>query len=87
MLPLIYTQNDWLSKYFVFIIILIFIPVAIYTKGYITEYKKHYNVNYMLFLIILFVASMIGVVASTNAISFLIFWEDYVYNIIFLSYL
>ena len=75
MLSLIYTQNDWLSKYFVFIIILIFIPVAIYTKGYITEYKKHYCVNYMLFLIILFVASMIGVVASTNAISFLIFWE------------
>ena len=75
MLPLIYFQNDWLSTYFVFIIILIFIPVAIYTKGYIMEYKKHYNVNYMVFLIALFVASMVGVVASSNAISFLIFWE------------
>ncbi|WP_343216217.1 proton-conducting transporter membrane subunit [Clostridium frigoris] len=75
MLPLINFQNDWLSAYFVFIIILIFIPVAIYTKGYIMEYKKHYSVNYMLFLIILFVASMIGVVVSNNAISFLVFWE------------
>ncbi|WP_304519411.1 proton-conducting transporter transmembrane domain-containing protein [Clostridium estertheticum] len=75
MLPLINFQKDWLSTYFVFIIILIFIPVAIYTKGYIMEYKKHYSVNYMLFLIILFVASMIGVVVSNNAISFLVFWE------------
>ena len=75
MLPLIYFQRDWLSIYFVFIIILIFIPVAIYTKGYIMEYKKHYSVNYMLLLIVLFVASMIGVVVSNNAISFLVFWE------------
>jgi len=74
-LPLISLQKDWLSIYFVFIIILIFIPVAIYTKGYIMEYKKHYSVNYMLTLIALFVISMIGVVVSDNAISFLIFWE------------
>jgi len=39
------------------------------------EYKKHYSVKYMLFLIILFVASMIGVVFSDNAIKFLVFWE------------
>ncbi|MBU3180454.1 proton-conducting transporter transmembrane domain-containing protein [Clostridium psychrophilum] len=75
MLPLINFQKDWLSAYFVFIIVLIFIPVAIYTKGYITEYKKHYSANYMLVLIVLFVASMIGVVVSNNSISFLIFWE------------
>jgi len=74
-LPLINFQKDWLSTYFVFIIILIFIPVAIYTKGYIMEYKKHYSVNYMLVLIVLFVASMIGVVVSDNSISFLVFWE------------
>jgi len=75
LLPLINFQKDWLSLYFIFIIILIFIPVAIYTKGYILEYKKHYSANYMLVLIGLFVASMIGVVASSNAISFLVFWE------------
>ncbi|MCB2293225.1 hypothetical protein LGK95_06790 [Clostridium algoriphilum] len=75
MLPLINFQNDWLSTYFVFIIILIFIPVAIYTKGYIMEYKKHYSSNYMVALIVLFVASMIGVVVSDNSISFLVFWE------------
>ena len=75
MLHLINFQKDWLSLYFVFIIILIFIPVAIYTKGYIMEYKKHYSAKYMLILIGLFVASMIGVVVSNNAISFLVFWE------------
>ena len=75
MLPFINFQKDWLSIYFVFIIILIFIPVAIYTKGYIMEYKKHYSVKYMLALIILFVASMIGVVFADNSIDFLVFWE------------
>jgi hydrogenase-4 component B len=74
-LPLINVQKDWLSIYFVFIIILIFIPVAIYTKGYVMEYKKHYSVKYMIFLIILFVVSMIGVVLSDNGIAFLVFWE------------
>lgn len=75
MLSLINFQMDWLSIYFVFIIILIFIPVAIYTKGYTMEYKKHYSIKYMVFLIILFVASMIGVVLANNAIDFLIFRE------------
>jgi hydrogenase-4 component B len=74
-LPLINIQKDWLSIYFALIIILIFIPVAIYTKGYIMEYKKHYSIKYMLFLIILFVASMLGVVLSSNGIEFLVFWE------------
>lgn len=75
MLSLINFQKDWLSIYFVFIIILVFIPVAIYTKGYIMEYKEHYSVKYMLFLIILFAASMIGVVLASNGIDFIIFWE------------
>ncbi|MCJ7688533.1 MAG: hypothetical protein MUO60_04345 [Clostridiaceae bacterium] len=75
MLPLLNNQKDWLSIYFVLIIILIFIPVAIYTKGYIKEYKKHYSIKYMLSLIILFVVSMIGVVIADNSINFLIYWE------------
>lgn len=75
MLSLIHFQNDWLSIYFAFIIVLIFIPVAIYTKGYINEYKKQYSIKYMLLLIILFVASMIGVVLANDGITFLVFWE------------
>lgn len=75
MLSLFGFQKDWLSIYFAFIIILIFIPVAIYTKGYILEYKKHYSIKYMFFLIILFEASMIGVVLANNGITFLVFWE------------
>ncbi|WP_026882625.1 proton-conducting transporter membrane subunit [Clostridium akagii] len=75
MLSLFGFQNDWLSIYFVLIVILIFIPVAIYTKGYILEYKKHYSIKYMLFLIILFVTSMIGVVLANNGITFIVFWE------------
>ena len=75
MLSLINFQRDWLSIYFVFIIILISIPVGIYSKGYIMEYKKHYSAKYMVFLIILFVASMLGVVLANNAIDFLAFWE------------
>ncbi len=75
MLSLINFQNDWLSIYFVLIISLVFIPVAIYTKGYIEEYREHYSLRYMLSLIILFAASMIGVVLASNAIDFLVFWE------------
>lgn len=75
MLSLFGFQNDWLSIYFVLIVILIFIPVAIYTKGYIIEYKKHYSIKYMLLLIILFVASMIGVILAENGMVFLVFWE------------
>ena len=75
MLSLLNSQKDWLSIYFVIIIILISIPVGIYTKGYMMEYKKHYSIKYMVFLIILFVASMIGVVLATNGIDFLVFWE------------
>lgn len=75
MLSFINFQKDWLSIYFVLIIILIFIPVAIYSRGYIMEYKKHYSIKYMLTLIILFVVSMIGVVLANNSIEFLVFWE------------
>lgn len=68
-------QLDFLSVYFALIIILISIPVSIYTIGYINEYKKPYSKKYMVILITLFVASMLGVVLSDNGITFLVFWE------------
>lgn len=68
-------MRDWLTIYFFVLIILISIPVFIYSKGYIYEYKTNYSAKYFWTLMILFCGSMLGVVVSGNSISFLVFWE------------
>jgi hydrogenase-4 component B len=68
-------MHDKLSIFFMFLIIIIFIPIAIYSIGYKNEYKKYYSVKYMIIMMLLFVFSMLGVVFATNGITFLVFWE------------
>ncbi len=70
-----YIMHDWLSIYFSLIIIIIFIPIFIYSIGYVQEYKKRYSTSYLWGMMIFFVISMLGVVLSSNSLSFLIFWE------------
>ena len=70
-----FVMRDKLSLYFVFLIILIVIPVFIYSTGYIKEYEKKYNTSYLWLMMIIFVLAMLGVVISSNSISFVVFWE------------
>lgn len=68
-------MKDYLSLYFVFLIVMMTIPIFIYSIGYIKEYKNEYCIEYFWLIMILFVLSMIGVVLSSNSISFVVFWE------------
>ncbi|WP_242941648.1 proton-conducting transporter transmembrane domain-containing protein [Parasporobacterium paucivorans] len=68
-------MDDFLSVFFLFIIILIAIPVSVYSTGYIKKYRNIYSGRYFWIMFGLFVLSMIGVVMSSNSISFMVFWE------------
>jgi len=65
-------QFDTLSIVFIALIALGAIPNFVYSSGYLPhiERKGHYLVHYFSFI-----ASMIGVVVSANALVFLFFWE------------
>ncbi len=66
---------DLLSIFFAFIIILITIPIGIYSIGYMKEYKEKYSTSYFTLIFTLFIFSMLAVVVSRNAIVFMVFWE------------
>lgn len=68
-------MHDFLSLYFVALIIITALPVFIYSIGYLEEYRKNYSIKYFWGMMIFFLMSMIGVVLSDNSISFIIFWE------------
>lgn len=70
-----YVMKDYLTLFFVFLIILIVIPIFIYSIGYINEYRGKYSVKYFWIILTLFVLSMLGVVLSNNSPSFIVFWE------------
>ena len=65
-------QFDTLSLVFVLLIALGSIPNIIYSSGYLSHIsnKLHYQIHYYSFIL-----SMIGVVLSANALTFLFFWE------------
>ena len=66
---------DNLSMFFVMAIILVSIPVLIYSLGYLKEYKGTYSVGYNLIMTLVFIASMVLVVISKDSITFIVFWE------------
>ena len=66
---------DVLSLFFAAVILLIAIPIGIYSTGYMREYKGKYSLRYFALILILFLLSMLGVVFSRNAFSFMVFWE------------
>ncbi len=68
-------MHDFLSIYFIVLIIITALPVLIYSIGYMEEYKENYSIKYFWAMLLLFIFSMIGVAISPNAISFIIFWE------------
>lgn len=68
-------MHDFLSVYFIVLIIVTALPVVIYSAGYLEEYKSHYSIKYFWVMMMSFLFSMVGVVLSTNGISFIVFWE------------
>lgn len=70
-----YVMKDFLSIFFVLLIVLIVIPVSFYSLGYLKEYKKNYSIKYFWLVFFIFILSMIGVVLAGDGIVFMVFWE------------
>lgn len=66
---------DRLAAFFILTISIIATAVAIYSLSYLEHYTQTRRKNIHLFLMNVFILSMIFVVASRNMLSFLIFWE------------
>ena len=66
---------DPLSLFFVFVILLISIPSAVYSVGYLKHEFSHKKIVSAWILLFLFVLSMLLVVTVSNALLFLICWE------------
>lgn len=67
--------NDPLSRFFVFTILLICLPSAVYSIGYLKGAYSKKRIFIAWILLILFVISMLLVVTARNAFVFLVFWE------------
>ena len=68
-------MHDFLSVFFIVLIVITAVPNIIYSFGYLEEYRKEYSLKYIWGMMALFILSMAGVVLSDNGISFMIFWE------------
>lgn len=68
-------MRDFLSIYFMVLILVTALPNIVYSLGYVREYSNDYSTRYLWGMTALFVASMAGVVLSGNSLSFMIFWE------------
>ncbi|MBK5252003.1 MAG: hypothetical protein JJE29_05155 [Peptostreptococcaceae bacterium] len=66
---------DNLSIFFAATIILVSIPILIYSLGYLKEYKGTYSVGYNLIMTLVFIVSMVLVVISKDSMTFIVFWE------------
>lgn len=66
---------DPLSIFFIFVILLISIPSAVYSAGYLKGEYSNRKIAVAWILLVLFVISMLLVVTVKNAFIFLIFWE------------
>ncbi len=68
-------MHDFLSVFFIVLIVVTAIPNIIYSFGYLEEYRKEYSLKYIWGMMVSFILSMAGVVLSDNGISFMVFWE------------
>jgi len=65
-----------LENYFLLIFSVLWFAVSFYSDFYFGEYLKHWKkMNYYYIMLLLFITSMLGVIVSSEAIIFLIFWE------------
>ncbi|MBP1745063.1 MAG: dehydrogenase [Firmicutes bacterium] len=68
-------MHDFLSVFFIVLIVITALPNVIYSFGYLEEYRKDYSLKYLWGMMALFILSMAGVVISADGVSFMIFWE------------
>ncbi|HNX25219.1 MAG TPA: proton-conducting transporter membrane subunit [Spirochaetota bacterium] len=66
---------DSLSSLFVFIFSAVYLPVSIYSKGYLEHYNDGKKERLHYICLSLLISSMMLVVTVTNAIMFLVLWE------------
>lgn len=66
---------DALSALFIFIISLIALLASVYALGYVKHYYQKYNIGALGFFYNIFLAGMVMVASTDNALFFLIAWE------------
>jgi hydrogenase-4 component B len=66
---------DPLSRWFIAIIGLIGIPVALFSPGYLHHLRHHVSLGFVWAALSLLIISMAGVVLAANVLVFLVFWE------------
>ncbi|MFA6096957.1 MAG: hydrogenase 4 subunit B [Candidatus Paceibacterota bacterium] len=66
---------DLLSAFFVFIISLVALLSSVYSIGYMRQFYGKYNIGLFGFFYNIFIASMMLVVTSNDALYFLVVWE------------
>lgn len=66
---------DRLSALFLLVTGLVFLPVSLYSAGYLAHYREHHDLRYFSLLYHVLLASVVLVVLADDVISFLIAWE------------
>ncbi|MCC7527131.1 MAG: hypothetical protein IT342_01340 [Candidatus Melainabacteria bacterium] len=66
---------DALSLFFLFILSLVGLSIALFSPSYLEHFKEHFHPGIYWFSLFVFVASMAQVFLCADAISFIIFWE------------
>jgi len=65
-----------LENYFLMIFWILGFAISFYSDFYFWEYLKHWKkLNFYYILFLLFIFSMLWVIASAEAVTFLVFWE------------
>jgi hydrogenase-4 component B len=66
---------DRLSALFLFVTGLVFLPVSIFSGGYLVKYRGHYNLRYFGVLYHALFASIVLILIANDVVSFLVSWE------------
>jgi len=67
--------TDRLSALFMFVTGSVYLPVSIFSAGYLLKHKAHYSVRYFGLLYHILFASIVFILMAADAVSFLIAWE------------
>ncbi len=67
--------TDRLSALFMFVTGLVYLPVSVYSAGYLIRHKEHYNLQYFGVLYHTLFAAIVLIFIAADAVSFLVAWE------------
>jgi hydrogenase-4 component B len=67
--------TDRLSALFLFVTAMVYLPVSIYSAGYLARHRKHYDLRYFGVLYHTLFAGIVLIFLADDAVSFLIAWE------------